>query len=1202
LNNQSFAIDGLAVREPERRWLLPLILPFIVTVYLLVMLAMGGFSVINATRSFVNGESRWSKGQKDASFLLHRYAETHSEANYQQFLEALSAPLGYRRARLALDLAEPHSEPDYVEARAGLLAGGSPAIDVDGMMRLLVYFRDLPHVQRALHAWRKGDAEIERLQRVGEQLHTNIAAGATAPAILNPLLLQIEAINHSVTPHELAFSSAMGELSRQTARAVFASIVIVASLLLWIVIWRTRAQLARIAASDEAVRQSEQRYQLALAGSNDGVWDWNILTDSVYFSPRVLEILGTQLSGNLHFSDFTDFLHPEDKERTLQALQAHLRDQSPYDIECRSRTAAGDYLWLRIRGQSVRDASGKPVRMAGSITDITEQRITAQRWQFALEDVGEGIWEWEATTGRVTYSPRWMESMGFDADERFLIGGGARDWFHPDDEPLQWQRLLQHFRGELPLYRSEHRLRRKDGSYKWVADRGKVIEWSPDGRPLRMIGSHIDITHLKQTEEALARSNSQLKAILNAATHVSIIATDRDGLITLFNSGAERLLGYSAAEMLGRSPSVLHLPEEMRARNGTANVPTNASLFDQLQHWRPEDNNWTYVCKDGTRRAVNLIITPVLAGEGEIGGFLGIAIDMSERQQAEQALRDREVVMRALFEQSPLGMTLISRGGRHIESNPAFERLLGYSRAELAAMPFEQFFAPEHRAAQSTMVSEIMARDEFGPIEMILMRKDGQQVSVSANGVALRINNDVLIWSIIEDITLRRAAEREIEQLAFYDALTGLPNRRLFLDRLQHALLRTRRDRQFGALLFLDLDQFKRINDAHDHVTGDHLLQMVGPRLNDVLRAEDTVARLGGDEFVVLLEAIGSTEEEALYHSQALAEKLRAALHLPFYFAGIQHKVSASIGVTLFPRAAESVDDLMRQADTAMYHVKEHGRDGICFFAPAMQARALERLALDRDLQLALSGEQLRLFLQPQIDPTGRVIGAEALLRWQHPQQGLLAPAMFIPVAEESGLIVQIGEWVLHEAGRLLVRLRARSIDFSISVNISPRQFREANFVERVQAVINASGADPRQLVLEITENILVSDIDEAIAKMTALRAFGVRWSLDDFGTGYSSLAYLKRLPLQELKIDRSFVTDVTSDSNDAAIVETILSIARHLGLTAVAEGVETAEQFAFLKAHDCPRFQGYLFGRPTDMLEFFPLLETAEAASLKRR
>jgi EAL domain-containing protein (putative c-di-GMP-specific phosphodiesterase class I) len=260
-----------------------------------------------------------------------------------------------------------------------------------------------------------------------------------------------------------------------------------------------------------------------------------------------------------------------------------------------------------------------------------------------------------------------------------------------------------------------------------------------------------------------------------------------------------------------------------------------------------------------------------------------------------------------------------------------------------------------------------------------------------------------------------------------------------------------------------------------------------------------------------------------------------------------------------------------------------------------MQALALERLALDRDLQLALSGEQLRLFLQPQVDATGRVIGAEALLRWQHPRQGLLSPATFIPVAEESGLIVQIGEWVLREAADLLVRLSAQAIDFSISVNISPRQFRETNFVERVQAVIAASGADPRQLVLEITESILVSDIDEAIAKMTALREFGVRWSLDDFGTGYSSLAYLKRLPLQEFKIDRSFVTDVTTDSNDAAIVETILSMARHLGLTAVAEGVETGEQFAFLKAHGCLLFQGYLFGRPTDMLEFFPFAKALQ-------
>jgi len=1185
-------------RSPKQRWLLPLISPFVITVVLSVVLALCGLSIINATRAYVNGESQWSKGQKDASFLLHRYAESHAEVDYQKFLQAIAVPLGDRRARLALD----RPQPNYVEARAGLLIGRTQADDIDGMLRLFVNFRHLHSVDRAIVAWQRGDRDIERLLSVAEQLRGNIAAGNIAPAVLNPLLLQIEAINNNVTQREIEFSNAMGELSQQTARIVFVSIVVLAALLLWAAIWRTRRLLAAIAAADEEVRLSEERYQLALAGSNDGVWDWNIVTDTVYFSPRVMEILGATLaSEQLRFAEFVDYLHPDDKDKTMQALRAHLQEQLPYDIECRSRTTSGNYIWLRIRGQSVRDATGVAIRMAGSITDITEYRVTTQRWQFALEDVGEGLWEWDAISGHIDYSPRWLASMGFAADEAYVLDS-IRGWLHPDDDARQWECLQRHLRGDAPLYRSEHRLRCKDGTYKWVADRGKVIEWSADRRPLRMIGSHIDITHLKHTEEALAHSNSQLKAILNAATHVSIIATDRAGLITLFNSGAERLLGYTAAEVLGRSPELFHLPEEMQARNQGSPVPSDASLVEQLQRGRPEDNNWTYVSKDGTHRAVNLIITPVFESEGEVSGFLGVAIDMTERQRAEQALRDRGAVMRALFEQSPLGMTLISRGGLYAESNRAFERIVGYSRTELATMPFDQLFAPEERANHALTVQEIMARDEFGPIELSLMRKDGTQVPVSANGVALKINDDVLIWSIVEDITLRRAAEREIEQLAFYDALTGLPNRRLFLDRLQHSLLRTRRDRQFGALLFLDLDQFKRINDAHDHVTGDHLLQMIGPRLSAVLRAEDTVARLGGDEFVVLLEAVGSTEVEATYSAQALAEKLRGALHLPFYFAGVQHKVSASIGVTLFPKKSESADDLMRQADTAMYYVKEHGRDGICFFAPAMQALALERLALDRDLQQALSGEQLRLFLQPQVDATGRVIGAEALLRWQHPQQGLLSPAMFIPVAEESGLIVQIGEWVLREASLLLVYLRTQAIDFSISVNISPRQFRESNFVERVQSVILASGADPRQLVLEITESILVSDIDEAIAKMTALREFGVRWSLDDFGTGYSSLAYLKRLPLQEFKIDRSFVADVTTDSSDAAIVETILSMARHLGLTVVAEGVETDEQFAFLKAHGCPLFQGYLFGRPTDMQEFFPFMSIAEPSGLKRR
>jgi diguanylate cyclase (GGDEF)-like protein/PAS domain S-box-containing protein len=974
----------------------------------------------------------------------------------------------------------------------------------------------------------------------------------------------------------------------------------------WLSSRRLRQFLAARAEADAGLRLREERYQLALAGSNDGVWDWDIASDTVYFSTRVLEILGTELPlENLRFSEFIDFLHPEDKDRIVAALEAHLRDQTPYDVQGRSRTMAGNYLWLRIRGQSVRDGQGRAVRMAGSITDITDYRITAQRWQFALEDGGDGLWEWDATVGRVSYSARWMESMGYGADEASRLGADARSWLHPDDDARQWEQMQRHLRGEVPIYRSEHRLRCRDGSYKWVSDRGKVIEWTADHRPSRMIGSHVDITHLKQTEEALARSNSRLRALLDAATHVAIIATDRTGLISVFNSGAERLLGYSADEIIGKqTPELFHLPEELREREheleGLRIRPgmDDAAALRQLERWQTEDRHWTYVCKDGSHRSVHLIITPVLEEGHEIAGLLGIAIDMSARRRAELALRDSETMLRALFERSPLGMTLAKRNGRYVDSNRSFQNMVGYTPEELVGMPHDGLFTPEYRIRHGENALHLLSQDNFGPIELELVRRDGTLVPVAVNGTALRLNDEVYIWSILEDITQRRAAEREIEQLAFFDPLTGLPNRRLFMDRLQHCLLRARRERRFGALMFLDLDQFKRINDAHDHVTGDHLLQMIGPRLGDVLREQDTIARLGGDEFVLLLEGIGATLEEANRNAQMLAEQLRTALRLPFYFAAIQHKVSASIGVTLFPKSDETVDDLMRQADTAMYHVKERGRDGICFFVPEMQELALGRLALERDLQQAFGGEQLRMFLQPQVDEHGRAIGAEALLRWQHPQQGLLAPARFIPLAEESGLIVPLGEWVLREAGRLLRRLQRSPGEFSISVNISPRQFREANFVERVRTVVAESGCDPRQLVLEITESILVSDVDEAIAKMTALRDFGVRWSLDDFGTGYSSLAYLKRLPLQELKIDRSFVTDVTTDSNDAAIVETILSMARHLGLVAVAEGVETEAQFEFLKAHGCPFFQGYLFSPPRDMLELFPVAVEGGAVS----
>ena len=436
----------------------------------------------------------------------------------------------------------------------------------------------------------------------------------------------------------------------------------------------------------------------------------------------------------------------------------------------------------------------------------------------------------------------------------------------------------------------------------------------------------------------------------------------------------------------------------------------------------------------------------------------------------------------------------------------------------------------------------------------------------------------------------------EGEQLAFYDPLTGLPNRRLLLDRLAGLLASSERQHMFSAVMFVDLDRFKTINDARGHATGDHLLRLAAQRLEDLVRKSDTVARIGGDEFVVLLAHLAPDLAAAGNAAQGVAEKIRAALAQEFEIAGQGYGCSASIGVTLLPRYGQQADDLLREADTAMYRAKGAGRNGIAFFEAAMQAEVERRLTLERELGQAIEQERLHMAYQPQFDCQGRLHGAELLMRWERDEGGMVSPAIFIPLAEEAGLIVPLGLWALKQACLAQQRMSVLGLSLPLSVNVSPQQFRQADFVQQVRSILLEHGVEPALLILEVTEGLLVEKMDEIVARMNELAALGVRFSIDDFGTGYSSLAYLKRMPLYELKIDRSFIMDMPDDANDVVIVQTILAMAGQMGLRVVAEGVETQAQADFLAAHGCHALQGYLLGRPAPLPALLDLL-TAQAA-----
>jgi diguanylate cyclase (GGDEF)-like protein/PAS domain S-box-containing protein len=565
-------------------------------------------------------------------------------------------------------------------------------------------------------------------------------------------------------------------------------------------------------------------------------------------------------------------------------------------------------------------------------------------------------------------------------------------------------------------------------------------------------------------------------------------------------------------------------------------------------------------------------------------------------QRAEAANADLRIA--AIAFESQEGMFITNADNVILRINHAFTEITGYPADEAIGQTPSLLASGRHDAKFYAAIQASLRHARSWQGEIWNRRRNGEIHPVWLTITAVTDRTDALTHFVatLTDISQRKAAEDKIQSLAFYDPLTRLPNRLLLIDRLQQALAASTRNEYTGALLFIDLDNFKILNDTLGHDKGDLLLQQVARRLAACVRESDSIARLGGDEFVLVLTDLSENATEAATQAEAVGEKILATLNQPYDLAGYEYHNTPSIGVTLFADHQNSVDELMKYADLAMYEAKKAGRNTLRFFDPQMQATISARAALEKDLHEGLQARQFVLYYQPQVDAAGRITGSEALLRWQHPRRGLLFPAGFIPLAEETGLILPLGLWVLETACNQLVdwATSPACAQLTIAVNVSARQFRQPDFAERVLAVLERSGADPRLLKLELTESLLLENVEEIIGKMSQLKARGIGFSLDDFGTGYSSLSYLKRLPLDQLKIDRSFVRDLLTDPNDAAIAHTIVALAQSLNLSVIAEGVENVAQRDCLARQGCHAYQGYLFGRPLPLADFERLLPRA--------
>jgi diguanylate cyclase (GGDEF)-like protein/PAS domain S-box-containing protein len=544
----------------------------------------------------------------------------------------------------------------------------------------------------------------------------------------------------------------------------------------------------------------------------------------------------------------------------------------------------------------------------------------------------------------------------------------------------------------------------------------------------------------------------------------------------------------------------------------------------------------------------------------------------------------RQRIAATAFE-SQEGMFVTDAQHRILQVNSAFSSMTGYAAAEVVGKTPHVLASGRHDASFYAQMHNTLIEQGSWRGEIWNRRKDGAVFPewLTITAVHDDYGHITHFVATLTDITQRKATEEEIKRLAFYDPLTQLPNRRLLTDRLEQALISCTRTRQHGALMFLDLDKFKTLNDTLGHAMGDLLLQSVSERLTQAVRECDTVARLGGDEFVVLLENLSTDDIAAANEVEAVGNKILRALSAPHNLAGNPYRSTSSMGITVFKDQSLPLDELMKHADMAMYQAKEAGRNTLRFYDPHMQTNVMVRAQSEAELRQAIDGLQFVLHFQPQLDAGLRVTGAEVLLRWQHPVRGLVSPVEFIPLAEDTGLILPLGAWVLEATCQQLVRWAASPTyeHLVLSVNVSARQFNQPDFATSVLDVLQRTGAPANRLKLELTESLLVNDMAGVVAKMSHLKAQGISFSLDDFGTGYSSLSYLKQLPLDQLKIDQSFVRDVLTDPNDASIARMVIALGRSMGLEVIAEGVETQAQHDFLLAEGCHAFQGYLFGRP---------------------
>jgi diguanylate cyclase (GGDEF)-like protein/PAS domain S-box-containing protein len=940
----------------------------------------------------------------------------------------------------------------------------------------------------------------------------------------------------------------------------------------------------------EALAESEARFRgiferngsvmLLVEPSSGAIVDANRAASAFYgYSPE--QLIGMPIS---RINTLPPDQAPLERERGLREERNH--------FDFRHRLASGEVRDVEVYSSPI-DIDGKPL-LFSVVCDVTGRKRTEESLRESADSLREaqrigglGCYTVDIPAGVWKGSEILDEIFGIDGEYEHSVAGWVA-LIHPADRAMMTAYFVDEVLGEKKPFDKEYRIiRQTDRAERWVRGRGR-LEFDAQGRPATMHGVIKDVTERKQAERQIRESEERYRESFEQVA-IGIIHTALDGRILRSNARFAEIVGYSLEELTGLTIQQITAPEDL---NETIEL-LQRMLAGAVP---PPGLEKRYARKDGSRTWVKLTLSTQRDAEGRALHYIVVVEDIDARKTAEErlakaleALQAGEERYRAAFQtsQDAISMNRLS-DGVFIDVNRAFLEITGFQIQELLGQSSLDIAIWANPADRLRLVETLRQNASHRDLKAQFRRKNGEVFWGLMSASIMELDGVPCILSITRDLTDATAAEEEIKSLAFYDPLTRLPNRRLLLDRLHQALIASARSRRQQALLFIDLDNFKTLNDTLGHRTGDLLLLEVARRISACIRDADTVARLGGDEFVVMLEDLSETPEEAAAQAQAVGEKILAAIGQPWQLGGRECLSTSSIGITIFGDQQQGSDEILQQADIAMYQAKAAGRNTMRFFAPALQTAVNARAAMEGDIRQGLKTNQFLLFYQPGIERT-RLMGAEALIRWNHPTRGLLSPDLFIPLAEETGLILPLGDWVLETACAQLAIWAGRkeAADLLISVNISARQFRQPEFVERVLSALDRTGADPQRLTLELTETMLLNDVEDTITKMTALKARGLRFALDDFGTGYSSLSYLKRLPLDQLKIDRSFVRDILLDISSGAIAQAVISLGRAMGLSVIAEGVETEEQRDFLARLGCHAYQGYLFGRPLPLEQF---------------